>query len=439
MANRSKNTSSAIVVIAVVFHLALGYLVLTNTFGLKDFFLGGSGGFVVSPDQIEQTVLERKAQRSEVYVERADALDDSLQAILGLRESLVEKVSGKRGETYLQEMQVLLEDRHAKLNDEAHPEAVVAAYARVCNVERRVNNAYLDIIACRMAVEFDITAIDAVAYAKVVQPLRKAMDIDIMTKTIRTTRDGEFQAFKNQILQADAEIAAVEKFVESVVKALDPKRAGQQEGYDVEVDGLFGGSAQGDTLRPDQLNPLAEGTADSSFQQIPGWYIRSGPAANRNIWINQWWVMGPYDNPFRKSIDHKFTPETVINLDQQDIGKGGKPIKWEFWNFKWGTESRLEPPYKVEQNAVYYGYTQIRVEEAGEYWVAVGSDDYGKLWVNDFSGDPVWTSGKQPQAFRDSADTIPLQLKAGINELLFRCENGGGTMGWSVVFLLASM
>ena len=37
------------------------------------------------------------------------------------------------------------------------------------------------------------------------------------------------------------------------------------------------------------------------------------------------------------------------------------------------------------------------------------------------------------KAYRADEYTGEMELEAGLNEILYRCENGGGTMGWSLV------
>jgi hypothetical protein len=159
------------------------------------------------------------------------------------------------------------------------------------------------------------------------------------------------------------------------------------------------------------------------------------------IWgyINNWYVIGPFDNPNRANLTRKFAPESVVDLDATYIGKGGKSIKWEFtqatatyqdnpWQPATAKKSMVLPKYSGEYE-IWYAYTEIFMEEECDAWMAIGSDDRSDIWVNDFK---IWTSSDVLKAWRIDEGFRRVHLRKGKNKILARVENGHWNFGWSL-------
>lgn len=159
------------------------------------------------------------------------------------------------------------------------------------------------------------------------------------------------------------------------------------------------------------------------------------------IWgyINNWYVIGPFDNPNRANLTRKFAPESVVDLDATYIGKGGKSIKWEFtqatatyqdnpWQPATAKKSMVLPKYSGEYE-IWYAYTEIFMEEECDAWMAIGSDDRSDIWVNDFK---IWTSSDELKAWRIDEGFRRVHLRKGKNKILARVENGHWNFGWSI-------
>lgn len=159
------------------------------------------------------------------------------------------------------------------------------------------------------------------------------------------------------------------------------------------------------------------------------------------IWgyINNWYVIGPFDNPNRANLTRKFAPESVVDLDATYIGKGGKSIKWEFtqatatyqdnpWQPATAKKSMVLPKYSGEYE-IWYAYTEIFMEEECDAWMAIGSDDRSDIWVNDFK---IWTSSDVLKAWRIDEGFRRVHLRKGKNKILARVENGHWNFGWSI-------
>jgi hypothetical protein len=137
----------------------------------------------------------------------------------------------------------------------------------------------------------------------------------------------------------------------------------------------------------------------------------------------------------------KFGPEANVNLDDVLLGKGGQKVHWEYkkvgWNLPGGSKRaywKIEPRV-VYDDAIYYAFTEIYSDVPREIWIATATDDYGKLWINDKL---VWTSPTTRKPYNALENIQQVKLKQGHNKILYRVENGGGTMGFSLMVRLSS-
>ena len=72
----------------------------------------------------------------------------------------------------------------------------------------------------------------------------------------------------------------------------------------------------------------------------------------------------------------------------------------------------------------------MRAETDCDVWIAVGSDDFSKLWIDD---QLVWASGQQQKSWRVDEGFRKVHLKQGVNRVLFRVENGRAQTEFSLV------
>ena len=182
---------------------------------------------------------------------------------------------------------------------------------------------------------------------------------------------------------------------------------------------------------------------------FPGRRIAArGPSA-KWIFADSWYILGPFDNTRRGNIDKKFPPETVIDLNATYPGKNGVPIRWEFHQ---SSKPNIMPPLDAYNAAVrnpqlgreanfrnnlqyiiYYAYTELHFEKACDLWVAIGSDDFAKVWIED---QLVWSSGKNLKAWKLNEGLRKVHFKQGINRVLYRVENGNDRTEFSLVISL---
>jgi hypothetical protein len=165
-----------------------------------------------------------------------------------------------------------------------------------------------------------------------------------------------------------------------------------------------------------------------------------GVFANR-IFLDTWYVIGPFQSRGRDSIDAVYPPERGVVLDAVYSGKNDLPVRWT-----WQQEASYPfVPRPRADNAVYYAYTEVTVDEDVDMWMDIGADDDSKLWFNERL---VWISGDGDKPwYRQAFDTLDTELKTmnltegqrklrfhkGRNTILLKLYNGANLMFFSVV------
>ena len=182
----------------------------------------------------------------------------------------------------------------------------------------------------------------------------------------------------------------------------------------------------------------------------PGRRIAIQGSSPKWVFVDSWYIIGPFDNTRRANIGRQFPPETIIDLNAVYPGKKGIPIRWEFYqagrpnimppltgyNALYNKDPELSPKANSHRNLqyiIYYAYTELWFEQPCDLWVAIGSDDFSKVWVEDKI---IWISGKQLKAWRADEGYRKVHFKAGVNRILYRVENGNDRTEFSFVICL---
>jgi len=177
--------------------------------------------------------------------------------------------------------------------------------------------------------------------------------------------------------------------------------------------------------------PVRLGLNQVLQQAIPGRRLDQNASRKGWVFIDTWYIIGPWDRPKTDSFDSKFPPETAIDLDATYPGKTNPKTKKLMsleWHFVQTENIRVNPPDEIS-DAVYYAYTEVFAERAMEVMVAVASDDLAKLWINDFV---VWQD-EGLSAWRLDEGFRRILLKPGYNKVLVRVENGPAVCYFSVL------
>tara|TARA_R100000027_G_scaffold2734_8_gene2696 strand:- start:17789 stop:19960 length:2172 start_codon:yes stop_codon:yes gene_type:complete len=204
----------------------------------------------------------------------------------------------------------------------------------------------------------------------------------------------------------------------------DTRRAGLNSGYDQSAFQHINPSEK-------SASRLKLNTKQAISQALPG--RRFDIKSERKGWIflDTWYIIGPWQLPNGPEFEKTFPPETLVDLDATYEGKihpkTKEPIELE-WRFFQSQTIRVKPPDELS-STVYFAYTEVFCEAAMDVVVAVASDDRAKLWINDLVVfQDVGLSGWQlDEGFRR------IVLKPGYNSVLLRLENGPAVANFSVL------
>ena len=361
---------------------------------------------------------------------------------------------------------------------------VAELYDLAVGTERQSTEAYKDVRATDLAIIRQIPLAEARDQTDVAKPLRPELDKKLLTQPVRNmaTADRHKKEVATAIREVRSMVTLGRRMLDmaqgtqaaegTAAVSLDWYRAkaAQQEeltraamedsgavAKDVsELMKAAAGGEGGDGQEGDggEGTSGAEGAADAGARTRSGIGSRSGrlpgpPVVERDLkaipgrkvisdgtpakwmFVDSWYVIGPFPNPGRINRDKKFPPESVVDLDAKYIGKDGKVIRWEFMKT---TEPQVLPP-NPQEYAIYYAYTELWFEEAMDLWVAVGSDDKSSLWIEN---QPVWVSANHLKAWQVAEGMRRVHFKKGLNRVLYRIENGWMHVGWSLVIHTSS-
>ncbi|HUT11058.1 MAG TPA: hypothetical protein VMY42_11220 [Thermoguttaceae bacterium] len=97
------------------------------------------------------------------------------------------------------------------------------------------------------------------------------------------------------------------------------------------------------------------------------------------------------------------------------------------WKFMQSESIHNVPPVTIDWST-YYAYTELYFDEPAIMYVAVGTDDSGKVWIN---GEEIWQD-QGMSWYKIDEHVQPFRFNRGVNRVLVRLENdGGGATGFS--------
>jgi hypothetical protein len=152
-------------------------------------------------------------------------------------------------------------------------------------------------------------------------------------------------------------------------------------------------------------------------------------------WIKTWLLCGPvpleapsgndkvagHFNGFETDYLKKYGGEQNLKVKVGDeIAFAGGSAKWKLYTTP---DSVVDLRQTISRNAPVfaYAYTEIQSDLDKTYFVSLGSNDGGALWVN---GVHAWDYGAV-RGLRVDHDVIPVHFKKGKNTILLKVEQGG--------------
>ena len=187
-------------------------------------------------------------------------------------------------------------------------------------------------------------------------------------------------------------------------------------------------------------------------QALPGRRF-TREAENRGwLYINTWYMIGPWENYGRDDYAQVHPPELSIDLDavytdgqrgegveetdSDPIKVSGKKVRLDGvlrWKFMQSESMHNTVPVTTD-HSTYYAYTELYFDRAVTMLVAIGTDDGGRLWIN---GRDVWQDAGTSW-YNIDEHIEPFEFRQGWNTVLVRLENSGGSAtGFSFMIIPA--
>ena len=273
-----------------------------------------------------------------------------------------------------------------------------------------------------------------------VQMMKEAMDI-VMKKDDSADRRQEGADEVKWLTEEDFKLREseeerkrrLEEMASDAEYQLELQKAAAEDEQDRAKDmaSLMSSVAVNETSAPPSLRADAKDLLPGNRMSVSGREGDGIPA--RWMYVNSWYVIGPFPNPDRVNLRRKFPPESVIDLDASYPGADGKMVSWRFMQTRNSTRNvyyRADVvPNGWMEYVIWYAYAEVFFDEDCDRWLAVGSDDRSDLWVNQM---PVWGSSNRLKKWNIGEGFRRVHFKKGRNELLIRVENGHHFCNWSV-------
>lgn len=184
-------------------------------------------------------------------------------------------------------------------------------------------------------------------------------------------------------------------------------------------------------------------------QALPGRRFSKNAERKGWLYINTWYMIGPWENYGRDDYSIIHPPEISVDFDavytdgQRGEGTaetdshplmiiGDKvymdgTLRWKFMQ----SESMHNTVPITTDHSTYYAYTELYFDEATTMLVAIGTDDGGRLWIN---GKDVWQD-RGSSWYNIDEHITSFQFRQGWNTVLIRLENGDGPAGFSFLII----
>ncbi len=305
-----------------------------------------------------------------------------------------------------------------------------ALYELARQIELRMVEEYKAIRALGMAVvRPELTVQEALDSTTVMNPARPVLDADVFALPISRDDTERLDLFRSELRRVGKELESIAAYSAKLLEFamdIDAHADGMTMNLFMEDSDIFTGGYRGPTLMPDEIYDT-HSFSMGSFAPIAGRVIAADGDPSMWLFVDTWHIIGPFPNERRRALDTRFGPEAGIDLDATYIGKDGQELRWDYYR---SDTLKIEPRF-VDRYVIYYGYTEVYSERDQDVWLSTGTDDHGKIWIN---GEHIWTSPTEPKPFKADEHVQIVRLRQGYNEILVRCENAGGTMGWCLLF-----
>ncbi len=149
--------------------------------------------------------------------------------------------------------------------------------------------------------------------------------------------------------------------------------------------------------------------------------VESSVLAQRQGFITDWEVLGPFPNPDNSAFGKPFFDETGRSMPDE-VEFDGKQYDWQVASTgQIPATIDLTALFDTKENVAAYAYTEIPVDKKSPVAFLVGSDDGCEFWVNGkkLHAAPV------PRSLEVDQDRVECELQPGYNRVLIKVLQGG--------------
>lgn len=324
--------------------------------------------------------------------------------------------------------------------------SVAGIYDDARALERQIASANADIDAARQAIS-ENTAYAAVRETALeTTPPRPELGLSLQGDAPATV--GELNAFRKNLHRAESEMRDMNARADALLDRKGPQiisassfatgaamtaAAKRTAHYGQVIDMTVFGDSGAQPALDDDPRTLQLDEDKIVRAAMPGRRFSESSLRKGWLYLDTWYVIGPWENNGIVDFSIKHPPESGIDFDARYYDgkfaeRPGHPSEILKWQFYQSDEVRCQPP-AVYAAATYYAYTDVWFEEARDMLVAVASDDASSVWLN---GHLIWQDAGLSQ-WRLGEGYRKVRFNQGYNDVLIRIENGPKHCVWSVV------
>lgn len=330
------------------------------------------------------------------------------------------------------------------------------AYENAKRLEEQVREVYADVKAAELAISQNTSFTNAQKQVgPVVTPDRPDLSSELGEGNPGTV--GELNDYREALDQVEGQTsdmanrsqslamqASGQQVGSQIQRALMSQNAGAGGGGVVDMTGYTTGDGGSEGLDEgvDGAHRSAGGDVQESVkfnakkivrEALPGRMFTDASKRQGWLYLDTWYVIGPWENEGEPKFDVIHPPEVSVDLDAEYFdGKYADrkkhPDRVLRWHFVQSDEVRVQP-HRTFGAATYYAYTEVYFDQPRDMLLAFGADAAGRCWVN---GDLIWQDDIRSywglgEGYRK------VRFHKGYNRVLVRIMNGSGECAWSVL------
>lgn len=411
--------------------------------------------------QSAEVVVTRELKKRLELFEKIDVeLITPLEKRLDVIKNRALRAGGSPDDNDISEVRKIINQPPPALGDQV---TVKDLYEQLAAFEKRILQNHLANLAAKSALQKGFSFPETLkqmqqgythmpSYPDLVDLVRKQHDLEggiLPPAGHRTTND--INRYRELLNQATRQSGLAESRLLGLVSQAGrkpPPITPAQKGRSM-ADGGGGVAIQGEEMR-DVLYQLHQPKFESeelvAAQALPGRRFKRDSKRRGWLYVNTWYMVGPWDSHGRNDFSITHPPELGIDFDavyhDGQIGKGiaetdshwarivgdevnlTGTLKWKFMQ----SESMHNVMPVTTGRSTCYAYTELLFEDAEVMLVAIGTDDSGKLWINDRE---IWHD-EGASWYHIDEHLEPITFQKGWNRILVRIDNnGGGPSGFS--------